>query len=91
MLISACIIVIDRKSLTIIQRRLLKIGATSKENARTMEKEILDVAKNLFMSKGYEETSISDIMETVGAQRNVLSLFSKQGRSYACIRQSNVL
>lgn len=34
---SFCIIVFDRKSLTAVQRRILEIGTTSKENARTME------------------------------------------------------
>jgi hypothetical protein len=32
-----CIIIIDPKSLTNIQRRILEIGTTSKENARTVE------------------------------------------------------
>ena len=55
-------------------------------------KEILDAAKMLFASKGYEETSISDIMDMAGGAIRVfvLPLFSKQRRGYARIRKSNV-
>ena len=42
-----------------------------KKTPEQWKKEILDVAKNLFMSKGYEETSISDIMETVGGAKGM--------------------
>ena len=34
-------------------------------------KEILDAAKNLFISKGYEKTSISDIMDMVGGAKGM--------------------
>ncbi len=34
-------------------------------------KEILDAAQNLFISKGYEETSISDIMDMVGGAKGM--------------------
>ena len=34
-------------------------------------KEILNAAQNLFISKGYEETSISDIMEMVGGAKGM--------------------
>ena len=33
--------------------------------------EILDAAKSLFMTKGYKETSISDIMEKVGGAKGM--------------------
>lgn len=35
------------------------------------KKEILEVAQKLFISKGYEETSISDIMEVVGGAKGM--------------------
>lgn len=35
------------------------------------KKEILEAAQKLFMSKGYEETSISDIMEAVGGAKGM--------------------
>ena len=35
------------------------------------KKEILEAAQNLFISKGYEETSISDIMEAVGGAKGM--------------------
>lgn len=35
------------------------------------EKEILDAAKKLFLSKGYEETSVSDIMEEAGGAKGM--------------------
>ena len=34
-------------------------------------KEILNAAQKLFASKGYEETSISDIMEMVGGAKGM--------------------
>ena len=46
-----------------------------KKTPEQWKKEILDVAKNLFMSKGYEETSISDIMETVGGAKGMFYRF----------------
>lgn len=39
--------------------------------------EILSVAKKLFMSKGYEETSITDIMEGVGGAKGMFYRFFK--------------
>lgn len=39
------------------------------------EKEILDAAKFLFLSKGYEETSVSDIMERVGGAKGMFYRF----------------
>ncbi len=37
--------------------------------------EILDAAKKLFLSKGYEETSIADIMEMVGGAKGMFYRF----------------
>ncbi len=37
--------------------------------------EILDAAKRLFLSKGYEETSIADIMEMVGGAKGMFYRF----------------
>jgi len=37
--------------------------------------EILSAAKNLFLSKGYEETSITDIMEVVGGAKGMFYRF----------------
>ncbi len=39
------------------------------------EKEILDAAKFLFLSKGYEETSVSDIMERAGGAKGMFYRF----------------
>ncbi len=39
------------------------------------EKEILDAAKQLFISKGYEETSITDIMELAGGAKGMFYRF----------------
>ena len=38
-------------------------------------KEILDATKMLFASKGYEETSISDIMDMVGGAKGMFYRF----------------
>lgn len=38
-------------------------------------KEILDAAKELFLSKGYEETSITDIMERAGGAKGMFYRF----------------
>ena len=40
-----------------------------KKQPEEWEKEILDAAKFLFLSKGYEETSVSDIMERAGGAK----------------------
>lgn len=42
-----------------------------KKNPQQWKTEILDAAQKLFMSKGYEETSISDIMEAVGGAKGM--------------------
>lgn len=49
------------------------------------KKEILDAAKELFLSKGYEETAISDIMERVGGAKGMFYRFfeSKEALMHA--------
>ncbi len=42
-----------------------------KKTPEQWKKEILDAAQQLFISKGYEETSISDIMEMVGGAKGM--------------------
>lgn len=42
-----------------------------KKTPEQWKKEILNVAQNLFVSKGYEETSISDIMNMVGGAKGM--------------------
>lgn len=42
-----------------------------KKTPEEWRKEILNAAQNLFISKGYEETSISDIMDTVGGAKGM--------------------
>ena len=43
-------------------------------------KEILDAAKTLFASKGYEETSISDIMDMAGQKECSTAFFKAKKR-----------
>ena len=40
-----------------------------KKQPEQWKKEILDAAKELFLSKGYEETAITDIMELAGGAK----------------------
>lgn len=42
-----------------------------KKTPEEWKKEILNAAQNLFISKGYEETSISDIMDKVGGAKGM--------------------
>lgn len=42
-----------------------------KKTPEQWKKEILDAARKLFVSKGYEETSISDIMDMVGGAKGM--------------------
>ena len=42
-----------------------------KKTPEQWKKEILDAAQQLFISKGYEETSISDILEMVGGAKGM--------------------
>lgn len=46
-----------------------------KKSAEQWKKEILDAAKTLFLSKGYEETAISDIMALVGGAKGMFYRF----------------
>ena len=62
-----------------------------KKDTRGMEKEILNAAQNLFISKGYQETSISDIMDMVGGAKGMFyRCFQSKRGSNVRIRQSNV-
>ncbi len=42
-----------------------------KKTPEQWKKEILDAAQKLFISKGYEETSVSDIMDVVGGAKGM--------------------
>lgn len=46
-----------------------------KKSPQQWKQEILDTAQALFLSKGYEETSIADIMETVGGAKGLFYRF----------------
>lgn len=46
-----------------------------KKTPKQWEKEILDAAQELFISKGYEETSISDIMNMAGGAKGMFYRF----------------
>lgn len=46
-----------------------------KKTPEQWEDEILDAAKELFLSKGYEETSVSDIMERAGGAKGMFYRF----------------
>lgn len=46
-----------------------------KKQPQQWRKEILDAAKELFLSKGYEETSIMDIMERAGGAKGMFYRF----------------
>lgn len=47
----------------------------AKKTPEQWENEILDAAKELFLSKGYEETSVSDIMERAGGAKGMFYRF----------------
>ncbi len=46
-----------------------------KKQPEEWEREILEAAKFLFLSKGYEETSVADIMERVGGAKGMFYRF----------------
>lgn len=46
-----------------------------KKSSEQWKKEILDAAQKLFMSKGYEETAVSDIMEAAGGAKGMFYRF----------------
>ena len=48
-----------------------------KKTPEQWKKEILDAARALFVSKGYEETSISDIMDMAGGAKECFTAFFK--------------
>ena len=48
-----------------------------KKQPEQWKKEILDAAKALFLSKGYEETAITDIMELAGGAKGMFYRFFK--------------
>ncbi len=52
-----------------------KMARPVKKQPGEWEKEILDAAKFLFLSKGYEETSVSDIMERAGGAKGMFYRF----------------
>ncbi len=56
-----------------------------KKTPEQWKKEILDTARALFVSKGYEETSISDIMDMAGGAKGMFYRFfqSKEEVMYA--------
>ena len=46
-----------------------------KKTPEQWKEEILSAAKKLFLSKGYEETSVSDIMEAAGGAKGMFYRF----------------
>lgn len=46
-----------------------------KKSSEQWKKEILDAAQKLFLSKGYEETAVSDIMEAAGGAKGMFYRF----------------
>jgi len=64
-------IVIDRKSITKTKEVRCKLARPVKKTPEEWRKEILTAAQSLFISKGYEETSISDIMEMAGGAKGM--------------------
>lgn len=67
-------IVIDLRSIT-IARRKKELARPVKKPPEQWKNEILDAAKELFLSKGYEETSIIDIMEQVQGAKGMFYRF----------------
>ncbi len=61
------------------------------ENNNTTEQQIIEVAKHVFVEKGFEETSMSDIAARVGINRPVLHYyFRTKERLYATIYEQIV-
>ena len=46
-----------------------------KKSPEQWKKEILDAAQHLFLDKGYEETSVSDIMNLAGGAKGMFYRF----------------
>lgn len=53
----------------------MKLARPAKKPPEQWKNEILDAAKELFLSKGYEETAITDIMELVGGAKGMFYRF----------------
>lgn len=51
-----------------------------KKTPERWKKEIMDAARKLFLSKGYEETSVSDIMEAAGGAKGMFYRFFRAKR-----------
>ncbi len=49
------------------------------------EKEILEAAKALFLSKGYQETSVADIMKRVGGAKGMFYRFFQSKEELMCL------
>ena len=71
---SSYTIVIDRKSTT-IAREEYRLARPVKKQPEQWKREILDAAKELFLSKGYEETAVSDIMKRAGGAKGMFYRF----------------
>ncbi len=70
-------IIIDLRSI-IKQKCLERVRIMARPMKKTPEewkKEILDAAELLFLSKGYEETSVSDIMQKAGGAKGLFYRF----------------
>lgn len=57
----------------------------AKREPEEWEKEILEAAKALFLSKGYQETSVSDIMERVGGAKGMFYRFFQSKEELMCL------
>jgi AcrR family transcriptional regulator len=58
-----------------MERKRMKLARPAKKPPEQWKNEILDAAKELFLSKGYEETAITDIMELVGGAKGMFYRF----------------
>ena len=56
-----------------------------KKTPEQWKKEILEAAKELFVSKGYEETSVSDIMDMVGGAKGMFYSKKQVGWKINCL------
>lgn len=68
------IIVIDLESITNAKGAAV-LARPVKKTPEQWKTEILDAAQKLFLSKGYEETSVSDIMDTAGGAKGMFYRF----------------
>ena len=70
-------IIIDFRSIIKRQRqeRVRRMARPMKKTPEEWKKEILDAAELLFLSKGYEETSVSDIMQKAGGAKGLFYRF----------------